>query len=87
VLDVALGAPIAADRPFAALRSMFVSDGNADVAQIAWRAKNGQTWAQAPVMKFERASVAELWAGRVAPSRHNTSAPDMVFRNFSAAPR
>ena len=87
VLDVALGAPVAAERPFAALRSMFVSDGNADVAQIGWRTKGSQTWAQSPVMKFDRASVAELWAGRVAPSRHNTSAPDMVFRDFSAAPR
>ena len=87
VLDVALGASIAADRPFAALRSMYVSDGNADVAQIGWRGKGGQTWTQSPVMAFDRASIAELWAGRVAPSRHNTSAPDMVFRNFSATPR
>jgi len=87
VLDVALGASIAADRPFAALRSMYVSDGNADVAQIGWRGKGSQTWTQSPVMAFDRASIAELWAGRVAPSRHNTSAPDMVFRNFSATPR
>src|SRR6185295_18408486 len=36
VLDVTLDAPIAAERPFAALRSMFVSEGNADVAQIGW---------------------------------------------------
>ena len=34
VLDVRLGAPIAADRPFAALRSMFVTEGNSDVAQV-----------------------------------------------------
>jgi len=87
VLDVGFGAPIAADRPFAALRSMFVSDGNNDVAQIGWRAKDSQAWSQAPVMKFDRANVAELWAGRVAPSKHNTSAPDMKFRGFSAAPR
>ena len=39
---------------------------------------------RAPVMSFTRASVAELWAGRLAPSRHNTSAPDMVFKGFSA---
>ena len=36
-------------------------------------------------MDFKRASAAELWAGRIVPSRHNTSAPDMVFRDFSAA--
>jgi hypothetical protein len=38
-------------------------------------------------MSFTRANVAELWAGRIAPSRHNTSAPDMIFRDFSAAAR
>ncbi len=84
VLDVTLAQPVAADRPFAGLRSMFVSEGNSDVAQIAWRGKGGQTWSQSPVMSFSKASVAELWAGRTAASRHNTSAPDMLFRNFSA---
>jgi hypothetical protein len=87
VLDVNLAQPVAAERPFAALRSMFVSEGNADVAQVAWRSKGGQSWSQSPVMSFTKASVAELWAGRIAPSRHNTSAPDMVFRSFSATPR
>jgi hypothetical protein len=85
VLDVALSAPVAAERPFAALRSMFVSEGNADVAQIAWRGKDAQSFSRAPVMEFKRATAAELWAGRLVPSRHNTSAPDMVFRSFSAA--
>jgi hypothetical protein len=84
VLDVTLAQAVAPQRPFAALRSMFVSDGNSDVAQVAWRGKGGQAWSQSPVMGFTKASVAELWAGRIAPSRHNTSAPDMVFRNFSA---
>jgi hypothetical protein len=87
VLDVALSAPIAAERPFAALRSMFVRDDNADVAKVGWRAKDGAAWLQMPVMDFRSASAAELWAGRTLPSRHNTSAPDMVFRNFSAAPK
>jgi hypothetical protein len=87
VLDVALTQPIPAERPFAALRSMFVSDGNADVAQIGWRGKDSQAWTHAPVMGFGKASAAELWAGRIAPSKHNTSAPDMLFRNFSSAAR
>jgi hypothetical protein len=86
-LDVALSAPVAAERPFAALRSMFVREDNADVAQVGWRAKDSQEWLQMPVMTFSRASAAELWAGRTVPSRHNTSAPDMVFRDFSAAAR
>lgn len=85
-LDVALNAPISGG-PFAALRSMFVREDNADVAQIGWRGRNSQAWQQMPVMYFKRASAAELWAGRVVPSRHNTSAPDMVFRDFSASPR
>ena len=87
VIDVGLSAPIAPERPFAALRSMFVTETNSDVAQIAWRGKGGQAFTQVPVMSFTRANAAELWAGRSVPSRHNTSAPDMVFRNFSSAPR
>jgi hypothetical protein len=85
--DVALSAPVGADRPFAALRSMFVTEGNADVAQVGWRGKDSPSWTQMPVMYFKGASAAELWAGRTVPSRHNTSAPDMIFRDFSATPR
>jgi len=82
VLDVALDTPVAADRPFAALRSMYVTEGNADVAQVRWRGKDNPAWTQMPVMYFKNANAAELWAGRTVPSRHNTSAPDMVFRHF-----
>jgi hypothetical protein len=87
VLDVDLSAPVPADRPFAALRSMFVTEGNSDVAQIGWRNKSSESWSQSPVMSFSRANAAELWAGRLVPSRHNTSAPDMMFRDFSNAAR
>ncbi len=86
VLDVALAAPIP-NQPFAALRSMFVTEVNNDVAQVAWRNKDSQSWEQTPVMSFSRSSAAELWAGRIAPSRHNTSASDMIFRDFNAAAR
>ncbi|HTS40826.1 MAG TPA: hypothetical protein VMH84_09845 [Xanthobacteraceae bacterium] len=87
VLDVNFSAPIAGDRPFAALRSMFVTEGNSDVAQVGWRSKGSQAWARSPVMDFKKASAVELWAGRTVPSRHNTSAPDMVFRDFNSADR
>ena len=80
-LDVTLDTPVN-DLPFAALRSMFVSEGNSDVARVGLRAKDSQRWLQEPVMDFMRADAAELWAGRLVPSRHNTSAPDMVFRDF-----
>jgi hypothetical protein len=86
-LDVSLSAPVAADRPFAALRSMFVNEGNSDVARIGWRAKDSPSWSQSPVMSFSRANAAELWTGRLVPSRHNTSAPDVIFRDFSTAAR
>ena len=79
--------PPVADLPVAALRSMFVTEGNSDVAWLSWRRRNDPAWMRAPVMSFTRASVAELWAGRLAPSRHNTSAPDVVFKSFSSAAR
>jgi hypothetical protein len=55
------------------------------VAKVGWRAKGGDGWQQAPIMDFKRASAVELWAGRTVPSRHNVSAPDMAFRDFSPA--
>src|SRR5215467_5536369 len=69
-------------RPFAALRSMFVTETNADAARIAWRTAGGKAYEVAPIMSFGRADALELWAGRRLPSRHNTSAPDMIFRSF-----
>jgi hypothetical protein len=54
------------------------------VARVRWRGKGSEAWQHAPVMEFKRASAAELWAGRTVPSRHNVSAPDMIFRDFSA---
>jgi len=81
-LAVALDRAIAAPQPFAALRSMFVTETNADVAQTAWRVPGGKAYETAPVMGFRRAEALELWAGRRLPSRHNTSAPDMVFGPF-----
>jgi hypothetical protein len=83
VLDVALDPPVGADKPFAALRSMFVTEINNDVAQLGWRAKGGAAWERIGIMDFKRANATEVWAGRLVPSRHNTSAPDMVFRDFA----
>ena len=80
VLDIALD-PVA-NLPFAALRSMFVTEINNDVAHLGWRVKGAQSWERTPIMDFKRASAVEVWAGRLVPSRHNTSAPDTVFRDF-----
>lgn len=84
VLDVRLQGAVVG-RPFAALRSMFVTETNADVARVGWLAPGGSEFREAPVMRFGHADAVELWAGRRLPSRHNTSAPDMVFRAFTAA--
>ena len=81
-LDVRLDAPDDATRPFAALRSMFVTETNADVARLAWRGPGAAGYETAPIMKFRQAEALELWAGRRLPSRHNMSAPDMVFGGF-----
>jgi hypothetical protein len=81
VLDVTFDRAVAGG-PFAALRSMFVTETNADVGRVAWLAPGAKAWEAAPVMAFRHAEVQELWAGRRLPSRHNTSAPDMIFRGF-----
>ncbi len=82
-LDVAYSKAMPDALPFAAMRSMYVSEANADVARIAWREKNGAGWGEAPVLSYKGGEVTELWAGRTAPSRHNLSAPDMVFSHFA----
>ena len=84
-LEVAFDRPVDG-RPFAALRSMYVTDFNNDVARIAVREKGARGWREDAIMAFERATATAVWAGRIAPSRHNTSSPDMVFGGFARAP-
>lgn len=86
-LDVAFDAPIG-NGPFAMLRSMYITEFNNDVARIAVRERGAKGWREDHVMKFDRATATDLWAGRLVPSRHNTSSPDMIFNSFSeqAAP-
>jgi hypothetical protein len=81
-LEVAFDEPIVG-APFAALRSMYVTDVNNDVARVAVREAGASGWREAGIMAFTGAHAAELWAGRVAPSRHNTSSPDLLFSGFS----
>lgn len=82
--DVSL-AGLPAGMPFATLRSMFATEINSDVARAGWRVKGGDSWLDDSIMKFPGGMIAEFWAGRRLPSRHNTSAPDMSFSRFSAA--
>jgi hypothetical protein len=84
-LDVTFDQPVPG-RPFAALRSMYVTESNADVARIAVREPDAKGWREEPIMSFSHARATDIWTGRLVPSRHNTSAPDLVFNRFEAAP-
>ena len=87
-VDVVYDKPISG-RPFAMLRSMYVTEFNNDVARIAVREKGAKGWREDGIMRFGRATATDVWMGRTAPSQHNTSSPDMVFNSFSdtAQPR
>ena len=80
-LDVTLEGGISG-RPFATLRSMYVTEFNNDVARIAVREKGAKGWREEPIMAFKKAVATDIWAGRTTISRHNTSSPDMVFSGF-----
>jgi hypothetical protein len=83
-LDVTFDRAVAG-RPFAALRSMYVTETNNDVARVALREPDAKGWREEPVMAFRGGRATDLWAGRIAPSRHNTSAPDMLFNRFESS--
>jgi hypothetical protein len=85
VLDVTFDKGIDS-RPFAALRSMYVTDFNNDVARVALREQGAKGWREEPIMAFKGGTATDIWAGRIAPSRHNTSSPDMIFNGFAASP-
>ena len=81
-LDVSLNRAVGGEGIFAALRSMYVSDINNDVARIGWREPGGETWLEKGLLDVKRAETSEIWLGRTVHSRHNTSAPDMIFGDF-----
>ena len=83
-MDVRFDRPIT-DVPFAALRSMYVTEFNNDAAKVAIRQKGASRWIEDNIMDFKESKGVEFWAGRHSYSRHNTSAPDMVFDRFSTA--
>lgn len=84
-LDVSFDQPIAGT-PFATLRSMYVTEFNADVARIAVREEKARSWREEMIMNFRDATATDAWMGRLVPSRHNTSAPDMMFNRFGSEP-
>jgi len=82
VLEAKLSGNLPKNTPFAALRSMYITETNNDVARIAWREKDKPRWGEAHVLDYPGGEATEFWAGRHVASRHNTSAPDMVFSRF-----
>jgi hypothetical protein len=81
-IDVVLDRPVSG-RPFAMVRSMYVTEFNNDVARIAVREQGAKGWRESPIMSLERATATDIWLGRTAPSQHNTSSPDLVLNSFS----
>jgi len=86
VLDAVLDRPVVGGKAFAALRSMYVTEFNNDVARIALREPGAKGWREEPLMPFAGGRATDVWMGRTTHSRHNTSSPDMVFRGFSKDP-
>lgn len=83
-LDVAFDRSIAGG-PFATLRSMYVTETNADVARVALREESAKGWREEPILDFRGGRATDVWTGRTVPSNHNTSAPDIVFSRFRPA--
>jgi hypothetical protein len=84
VIDAVLDRPVTGGKGFLALRSMYVTEFNNDVARIAVREPGAKGWREEPLMPFAGGKATDIWMGRTTHSRHNTSSPDMVFRNFSS---
>ena len=82
-LDVRLTQKPVKKYPFMAMRSMFVRSDNADSAVVAFKALRGKQWSADPVMDYHGSEASAVWLGRVHPSRHNTSAPDMQIDGFA----
>jgi hypothetical protein len=73
--------PVETGRPFVALRSMFVAPDNADTAELHWTAADGQQKTE-PVVGFGEVMASAVGFQKSMPSRHNTSAPDILFSDF-----
>jgi hypothetical protein len=69
--------------PFAAVRSMFVSETNADTARVVWQEKDDPRLHGSGIEGFKKAEAVDIRFDRAVPSVHNTSAPDMRFWRFA----
>ncbi len=81
-VDVAFDGVDLGKTPFAALRSMYVAPGNADTAETVVRATPGAAETSTVVVDWKDGQAADVAFRRSLPSSHNTSAPDVGFRDF-----
>jgi hypothetical protein len=63
-----------------------VDSGPFAMPRIAVREKGAKGWREDNILKFDSAHATDVWMGRLSPSQHNTSAPDIVFNSFSDGP-
>jgi hypothetical protein len=78
-VTVHAGYPTGEQQPFATLRSMYVTDGNADVDHVRFLDEAG-TEETEPILGFTEATGRDWFFHRVTRSAHNTSAPDITVR-------
>ena len=81
-LDVSLRPASGPDRPFAVLRSMYVTADNADVSAVLWQNGMAAGLQSTPLPLVSSLRASKVRFGRDTPSRHNTSAPDLRFSGF-----
>lgn len=73
-----------AERPFAVLRSMYVTPDNADMSEVRWQATPEAAEQTRALPEAGTLQGTRLRLGRSVPSRHNTSAPDIQFSEFDS---
>lgn len=73
-------------QPLAAIRSMYVTDQKADVAEVTLRASPDASPVVTQISSFKRSQASDVAFGRSVISKHNPSAPDMWFGEFTLTP-
>ncbi len=81
-LNVTFDPPMSAALPFAGLRSMYVDPIHADTAETIVVEAPGQSAKTTSVIDYASGKAISVVFGRSVISTHNTSAPDIGFRDF-----
>jgi hypothetical protein len=81
-LEYAHDRALPADRPLAAVRSMFVTPERSDLAELRWRTDPDAAFTISPLPSVTELETVEVNFGRSVIPNHNRSAPDMWFGAF-----